>query len=190
MSEAVHMRELIVDIEPLGPTAEELFLTSTRTEELIAATIIGLGAREIIALAQCLKDRARPPVEMGIDDVHQGSPTIGHATKGARSWNIIVRIEPGPGQQTRKGLRFRQQWVELTRLAGRFVVLRLVLRSQSVLRACIPRRPDPLTSPTIPSRPIISTTRFISSRRDRTPPTGQMARAESISIMGLCRICS
>src|SRR5262249_38210200 len=73
MAEPVHMLELLVEVEPLGPAVEDV-IAALLAQIGVAAAVVALRARKAFALAQPLRDRARPPVEMRIDDVHGAVP--------------------------------------------------------------------------------------------------------------------
>ena len=66
------MRELLVEIEPLRPEIEPRAAVAVVLAAPIgvAALVVALGARIILAAAEQIENRARPPMEMGIDDAH------------------------------------------------------------------------------------------------------------------------
>src|SRR5207253_11475469 len=73
MAEPVHVRELPVEIEPLRPAAQDI-IDIVLAQIGIAAPTVDLGARIGRALAEPLRHRTRPPVEMRINDPHVGIP--------------------------------------------------------------------------------------------------------------------
>src|SRR5262245_60098162 len=75
MAEPVHVLELLVEVEPLGPAAQDI-VAAVLAIISVAAAIVDLGARIGPALAHAIGNRARPPVEMRIDDVHGKSPQL------------------------------------------------------------------------------------------------------------------
>ncbi len=74
VAEGVHVGELLVEVIPLGPAAQRRLLAAL-AQVSIAAAVVDDGARESLAAAKALEDRAGPPVEMGVDDSHPASPT-------------------------------------------------------------------------------------------------------------------
>ena len=89
VAEAVHVFELLVEIEPLGP-AVEMSAAACTARVVVAALAVHRGPRVVLALAQLVEDRARPPMKMRIDDVHAEVP----AAKSA-----ILRLRTGPSGQ-------------------------------------------------------------------------------------------
>jgi hypothetical protein len=75
MAEPVHVRELVAEVEPVGPAVEHV-VAAVLAQIGVAALLVHLGARIGVALAEPLGNRARPPVEVGIDDVHLGFPAV------------------------------------------------------------------------------------------------------------------
>ncbi len=72
VAQPVHVGELRVEFEPFRTEHEPGF--AFLAPVIVAAARIPLGPRIALALAQLLEHRARPPVEMRIDDMHQRSP--------------------------------------------------------------------------------------------------------------------
>ena len=96
MAEPVHVLELLVEIEPLGPAVDRQAAAGAALIA-VAAAGVGRGARKVLALAELLQDRPGPPMEMGIDNVHDGAP----AGTGARPGLICFdnsRDRGWPGQ--------------------------------------------------------------------------------------------
>ena len=65
----VHVFELLVEIEPLGPGVEMLAGVGA-APIVVAAARIDPRVGEILALAQLVENRPGPPMEMRVDDVH------------------------------------------------------------------------------------------------------------------------
>src|SRR6185369_12431331 len=73
MAEAVHVFELLVEIEPLGPAVEMLAAVGAASV-VVATARVDAGARVVPALAKLVENGSRPPMEMRVDDVHGGCP--------------------------------------------------------------------------------------------------------------------
>ena len=69
VAEAVHVFELLVEIEPLGPGVEML-AAGVAAHVVVAAALVDARLGEVLALAELLENRAGPPMKMRIDDVH------------------------------------------------------------------------------------------------------------------------
>ncbi len=69
VAEAVHVFELLVEIEPLGPGVQVLTGIGA-AHVVVAAALVDLAPRVVLPRAELVENRARPPMEMGIDDVH------------------------------------------------------------------------------------------------------------------------
>ena len=69
MAEAVHMLELLVEVEPLGPAVDRLAELGA-APIAVATTVVGRGTGKILALAELLENRPRPPMKMRIDNMH------------------------------------------------------------------------------------------------------------------------
>jgi hypothetical protein len=77
VAEAVHVFELLVEIEPLRPGIEMLAAGGS-AHVVVAAALVDPGLGEFAALAQLVENRAGPPMEMRVDDVH-GTTSCGMA---------------------------------------------------------------------------------------------------------------
>ena len=69
VAEAVHVFELLVEIEPLGPGVEMLAGLGP-AHVVVAAALVDPSLGEILALAELFENRAGPPMEMRVDDMH------------------------------------------------------------------------------------------------------------------------
>ena len=74
VAKAVHMFELLIEIEPFGPTVQRW--AARLSYIIVAAAAIALRTRIGAALAKLLEDASRPPMEMRIDDPHSVYPLI------------------------------------------------------------------------------------------------------------------
>src|SRR5258708_1458543 len=73
MAEAIHMLELLVEVEPLGPAVDRLAAAGA-APVAVAAAGIALGPGKVRALAKLIQDRPGPPMEMRVDYVHDRAP--------------------------------------------------------------------------------------------------------------------
>jgi hypothetical protein len=69
VTEAVHVFELLVEIEPLGPGVQMLAGLGA-AHVVVAATLVDPGRGEPLPLAELFENRAGPPMEMRVDNVH------------------------------------------------------------------------------------------------------------------------
>ena len=98
VAEAVHVFELLVEIEPLGPGVEMLAGVGA-AHVVVAAALVDPALGVLGALAELLEDRARPPVKVGVDDVHIGDPA--RASCRRPRFNDSKGVA-GPGQRKRR----------------------------------------------------------------------------------------
>ncbi len=69
VAQARHVFELPVEIEPLGPGVE-MAAAVLPAKIAVAALVVDVRPGEILALAQLVENRSRPPMEMRVDDMH------------------------------------------------------------------------------------------------------------------------
>src|SRR5215469_10232122 len=96
MAEPVHVLELLVEIEPLGPAVDRVAAAGA-APIAVAAASIGRGLGKVRALAELLQDRAGPPVKMRVDDVHGAASELlrGSLRELIYRHNFTVRSRTG-----------------------------------------------------------------------------------------------
>ncbi len=72
VAKAIHVFELAIEVEPLGPAVERR--APLLPHIIIATAAVDLSRRIARAPAKAVEDFSRPPVEMGIDDTHGVCP--------------------------------------------------------------------------------------------------------------------
>ena len=90
VAEPVHVRELLVEIEPIGP-AVEVRAGAVAAPVVVTAVGVAPSAWESLPLAKLVEHRARPPMEMGVDDVHGFLPCLARSV-----WTKTRNWRPSP----------------------------------------------------------------------------------------------